>query len=252
MYQNIPAAHPGILGPSDNEGADVLKQSVGEAVGLKLDYYLQVNLRGFAELVHALGGITVNVNERVAMGGVSSSHIPPNEWIEPGPEPAPRRAARAVVRPRPVRRRRRPAPDPPAVRDQGHRRRGGPADPGDQVPGDRQGRPAVAAHRHPAGDPARDGSARPAGEVRHRFQRHPRRHQAAAEVSATRTTTRSAKRSRRLSPSPRPSRRPPRPRRRLRRRRNPPRASRPAAVPPGPTQNLDDACAYHSDGDQPN
>ncbi|MGW1344868.1 LCP family protein [Kribbella sp. NPDC002412] len=85
MYQNIPAAHPGILGPSDNEGADVLKQSVGEAIGLKLDYYLQVNLKGFAELVDALGGITVNVNERVAMGGVSSSHIPPSEWIEPGP-----------------------------------------------------------------------------------------------------------------------------------------------------------------------
>ncbi|MFI7065924.1 LCP family protein [Kribbella sp. NPDC050124] len=85
MYQNIPAAHPGILGPSDNEGADVLKQSVGEAIGLKLDYYLQANLKGFAELVDALGGITVNVNERVAMGGVSSSHIPPSEWIEPGP-----------------------------------------------------------------------------------------------------------------------------------------------------------------------
>ncbi len=85
MYQNIPDAHPGILGPSDNEGADVLKQSVGEATGLKLDYYLQVNLKGFAELVDALGGITVNVNERVAMGGVSSAHIPPAEWIEPGP-----------------------------------------------------------------------------------------------------------------------------------------------------------------------
>jgi LCP family protein required for cell wall assembly len=85
MYQNVPAAYPGILGPSDNEGADVLKQSVGEAIGLKLDYYLQVNLQGFAKLVDALGGITVNVNERVAMGGVSSSHIPPSEWIEPGP-----------------------------------------------------------------------------------------------------------------------------------------------------------------------
>ncbi|GAA1592379.1 hypothetical protein GCM10009789_53080 [Kribbella sancticallisti] len=85
MYQNIPAAHPGILGPSDNEGADVLKQSVGEAIGLRLDYYLQVNLEGFSELVDALGGITVNVNERVAMGGISSAHIPPNEWIEPGP-----------------------------------------------------------------------------------------------------------------------------------------------------------------------
>jgi polyisoprenyl-teichoic acid--peptidoglycan teichoic acid transferase len=85
MYQNVPAAHPGILGPSDNEGADVLKQSVGEATGLKLDYYLQVNLQSFPEIVDALGGITVNVNERVAMGGVSSSHIPPKEWIEPGP-----------------------------------------------------------------------------------------------------------------------------------------------------------------------
>jgi LCP family protein required for cell wall assembly len=85
MYQNIPEAHPGVLGPSDNEGADVVKQSVGEATGLKIDYYLQVNLQGFDEIVDALGGITVNVNERVAMGGVSSSHIPPGQWIEPGP-----------------------------------------------------------------------------------------------------------------------------------------------------------------------
>lgn len=85
MYQNIPDAHPGILGPSDNEGADVLKQSVGEAVGLRLDYYLQVNLQGFDQIVDALGGIRVNVNERVAMGGVSSANIPPSQWIEPGP-----------------------------------------------------------------------------------------------------------------------------------------------------------------------
>ncbi|NUR99375.1 MAG: LCP family protein [Kribbellaceae bacterium] len=86
MYQNIPDAHPGILGPSDNEGADVVKQSVGEATGLKLDYYLQVNLTSFPEIVDALGGITVNVNERVAMGGISSAGIPPKEWIEPGPK----------------------------------------------------------------------------------------------------------------------------------------------------------------------
>ncbi|WP_112242599.1 LCP family protein [Kribbella monticola] len=85
MYQNIPDAHPGILGPSDNQGADVVKQSVGEATGLKIDYYLQVNLQGFDEIVDALGGITVNVNERVAMGGISSAHIPPGQWIEPGP-----------------------------------------------------------------------------------------------------------------------------------------------------------------------
>lgn len=85
MYQNVPAMHPGILGPSDNEGADVLKQSVGAATGLPIDYYLQVNLQGFDKLVDALGGITVNVDERVAIGGVSDANIPPKEWIEPGP-----------------------------------------------------------------------------------------------------------------------------------------------------------------------
>ncbi|HEU4947264.1 MAG TPA: LCP family protein [Kribbella sp.] len=86
MYQNVPEQHPGILGPSDNEGADVLKQSVGAATGLHIDYYLQVNLQGFDEVVDALGGITVNVNERVAIGGVSSLKIPPKQWIEPGPD----------------------------------------------------------------------------------------------------------------------------------------------------------------------
>ena len=85
MYQNVPALHRGILGPSDNEGADVVKQSVGAATGLNIDYYLQVNLQGFDELVDTVGGITVNVNERVAIGGVSSDNIPPEQWIEPGP-----------------------------------------------------------------------------------------------------------------------------------------------------------------------
>ncbi|MEU0094177.1 LCP family protein [Kribbella sp. NPDC006257] len=85
MYQNIPEAHPGVLGPSDNEGADVVKQSVGEATGLKIDYYLQVNLQGFDEMVDALGGITVNINEKVAMGGESSTHTPPGQWLHPGP-----------------------------------------------------------------------------------------------------------------------------------------------------------------------
>jgi LCP family protein required for cell wall assembly len=85
MYRNIPAMHPGILGPSDNEGADVVKQSVGAATGLDIDYYLQVNLQGFDEIVDALGGITVNVDQRVAIGGVSSLNLPPKQWIEPGP-----------------------------------------------------------------------------------------------------------------------------------------------------------------------
>jgi LCP family protein required for cell wall assembly len=85
MYRNIPRDHHDVLGPSDNEGADVLKVSVGEALGLKLHYYLQINLSGFEQMVQALGGITVNINYPVPVGGDDDKHIPPGRYLKPGP-----------------------------------------------------------------------------------------------------------------------------------------------------------------------
>jgi LCP family protein required for cell wall assembly len=86
MYRNIPRLHPGVLGPSDNEGADILKVSVGEALGLQIHYYVQINLAGFAQLVEALGGITVNINYPVPVGGNDDRKIPPSRYLEPGPD----------------------------------------------------------------------------------------------------------------------------------------------------------------------
>lgn len=86
MYDNVPAElGRDFLGPTSNVGADVLKLSVGEATGLKVDYYALINLDGFVQLIDALGGVTVNVNTRVAMGGNSDLNIPPTRWLEPGP-----------------------------------------------------------------------------------------------------------------------------------------------------------------------
>jgi LCP family protein required for cell wall assembly len=85
MYRNIPRLEPGVIGPSDNEGADVLKLSVGAALGLKIHYYVQVNLAGFAQLVEALGGITVNINYPVPVGGNDDKKIPPSRYLQPGP-----------------------------------------------------------------------------------------------------------------------------------------------------------------------
>ena len=85
MYRMIPAKHHGIIGPSDNEGADILKLSVGEALGLRLHYYVQINLAGFAQLVEALGGITVNINYPVPVGGNDDKKIPASRYLQPGP-----------------------------------------------------------------------------------------------------------------------------------------------------------------------
>ncbi|MCO7221204.1 LCP family protein, partial [Klenkia sp. PcliD-1-E] len=87
VYRNGPAYYPDALGaPSDNPGADWLKLGVGEALGLPIDYYVLVNLDGFSQLVDALGGITVNVNYYVPIGGEPSIGILPDSYIAPGPD----------------------------------------------------------------------------------------------------------------------------------------------------------------------
>lgn len=86
VYRNGPAWYPGILGETDDPGADMLKLGVGEALGLEIDYFVLVNLDGFSRLVDALGGIDVNVNYYVPVGGEPSLGILPDDYIEPGPE----------------------------------------------------------------------------------------------------------------------------------------------------------------------
>jgi LCP family protein required for cell wall assembly len=85
VYRNGPAEYPDILGPTDYPGADFLKLGVGEALGLDIDYFVLVNLDGFSQLVDALGGITVNVNYYVPVGGEPSTGALPDDYIAPGP-----------------------------------------------------------------------------------------------------------------------------------------------------------------------
>lgn len=86
IYGQIPERHPGILGKSDNEGADAVKQAVEGSLGIPVDYYLLVNLAGFREVVDAMGGVTVNINEPVAIEGNTDAGIPPIGYLQPGPD----------------------------------------------------------------------------------------------------------------------------------------------------------------------
>jgi len=60
-------------------GATALKQAVSRLLGVRVDYYALVNLRGFADLVDALGGVRILVKERL----VDSVTRP--AWGEPKP-----------------------------------------------------------------------------------------------------------------------------------------------------------------------
>jgi LCP family protein required for cell wall assembly len=86
MYRNVPRnVDKDLLGPTDNLGADVLKLSVGEALGLQVDYYVLINLQGFSTMINALGGIRLNINTYIPIGGDADRHIPPKEFLKPGP-----------------------------------------------------------------------------------------------------------------------------------------------------------------------
>lgn len=62
-------------------GLDATIGAVEEITGLKVNYHAMVNLRGFAKLVDAVGGVTIDVKERTAIGGIGA---PIRGWIPAG------------------------------------------------------------------------------------------------------------------------------------------------------------------------
>jgi polyisoprenyl-teichoic acid--peptidoglycan teichoic acid transferase len=77
---------PGVADPGRRTTVDV----VGAVTGLRIDHSVVVNLRGFRALVDAMGGVDVNVQERVCVechltsGGSIEFTGDREEWIEPG------------------------------------------------------------------------------------------------------------------------------------------------------------------------
>jgi polyisoprenyl-teichoic acid--peptidoglycan teichoic acid transferase len=72
-------AHPEILPPERDAGASALKLAVSQLLGVRVDYYALANLRGFAGLVDALGGVTIHVKERL------HDSVTRAAWGEPKP-----------------------------------------------------------------------------------------------------------------------------------------------------------------------
>jgi LCP family protein required for cell wall assembly len=71
---------------AENPGAEAIKQAVSATLGLKVHYYVLVNLDGFRQLVDALGGVTIRVDERLPIGGVGpgGERTPVTGYVEPG------------------------------------------------------------------------------------------------------------------------------------------------------------------------
>lgn len=67
-------------------GAEALKEGVQGITGLKIDRFAMLNIDGLSNLINAMGGVTVNVNNRLPIGGNKSKGIRPSGYIEVGKE----------------------------------------------------------------------------------------------------------------------------------------------------------------------
>jgi LCP family protein required for cell wall assembly len=88
---------------SEQPGATALKEGIGHLLGLEIDYYAAVDLRGFVEIVDALDGVTVTVQSYIYDAGVSSA-FDGEAWtpinLAPGEHELDGRTALAYVRTR--------------------------------------------------------------------------------------------------------------------------------------------------------
>jgi LCP family protein required for cell wall assembly len=82
MGERHPGLTPGYR--AGRRGPQLLKEVIGYLVGLKIHYYVLVNLAGFKDIVNAIGGVRVHVEKRLPIGGDPARGLPPVGYIEPG------------------------------------------------------------------------------------------------------------------------------------------------------------------------
>ena len=73
--------HRGLFKGYADPGVEATMEGVEGITGLKINYYAMVNLQGFRSMVQAVGGLKLNVRDRIPIGGVGG---PVTGHIEPG------------------------------------------------------------------------------------------------------------------------------------------------------------------------
>lgn len=85
LWTTVQNDHKDAMGNTDYPGADALKEGIGAALNLHIDYFMMLDIDGLQKFITAIDGVTVNVNERIPIAGDTEGK-PPTGYIEPGPD----------------------------------------------------------------------------------------------------------------------------------------------------------------------
>lgn len=78
-----PELYPNAKKNKSEPGIEAMRDALEGATGLSIQYYVLIDMQGFADLIDALGGVDVTVADRVPIGGDENLNGVA-EWIEPG------------------------------------------------------------------------------------------------------------------------------------------------------------------------
>ena len=91
IYKDVTDNHtdlyPNAVKQGSNPGVEATKEAIEGVTGLKIQSYVLVDMAGFKALINALGGITIDVKDRLPIGGQEDANGQPinvKGWIEPG------------------------------------------------------------------------------------------------------------------------------------------------------------------------
>ena len=73
--------HEQLFDEYDDPGIEATIEAVEGITGLRINYFAMVNLAGFSRMVDAVGGVELNVRDRIPIGGIGA---PVTGYIEPG------------------------------------------------------------------------------------------------------------------------------------------------------------------------
>ncbi|SHJ95261.1 transcriptional attenuator, LytR family [Tessaracoccus bendigoensis DSM 12906] len=85
IWQHVELDYPDLMAGSTYRGAEALKQGVEGITGLEINQFVLLNIDGLEALINAMGGVTVNINQELAVGGDTAKGTKPKRYLQPGP-----------------------------------------------------------------------------------------------------------------------------------------------------------------------
>ena len=82
-----PDLYPDAAINGSNSGIEAMRDAVEGVLGMKLQYYVLIDMQGFSDLIDSLGGVQIESTGRYPIGGGEDRNSQPinvEGWIEPG------------------------------------------------------------------------------------------------------------------------------------------------------------------------